>query len=97
MTSFEAAARGEDLKDLLEHIAWTDTIKPEFDKLRSLYSNLLSKSVLGQRIMDTAGNIVTSEQLAARIEGLEFTAALFERILRRGKSALDEASSLSVN
>jgi hypothetical protein len=92
MTNFESAARADDLNDMLEHIAWTDTVKPELLKLRDLYASFLSKSVLGTKITDGT-NIITSEQLAARVEGIDFITALFEKVLRRGKKALEELRS----
>jgi hypothetical protein len=91
--ALESVARGEDLRDLLDHIAWTDTIKPELEKTRSRYEKALVASVLGQPII-SGGKLVTSEQLAGRIEGINLIEGLFEKVLRQGVSAFQSMQQL---
>ena len=94
----EAIARGEDLRDLLDHIAWTDTIVPELNKLRDLYSRLLVQSVLGQKISITSyGQQVelSAEQLAGKIAGINFIEELMKKVLTRGVIAFEEYSKIS--
>lgn len=86
----EAIARAEDLKDLLGHIAWEETIKPELEKVRSNYERALTASVLGQKVVtqSAAGPVmVTSEQIAARIDGINFIEGLFVKVLAEGGKA----------
>lgn len=89
----ESAARAEDLQNLLDHIAWTDTIQPELQKLRSAYAKVLVNSVLGQPYTTTTNGLVSavsSEQLAGKIYGIDFIQELFTRILTRGQVAVEK-------
>jgi hypothetical protein len=79
----EAAARGTDLADLLNHIAWTDIIVPELTKAKDRYSTTLVQKVLGNSNSST----LTIEQLAGRIAGIEFVYDLLTRIVERGEKA----------
>ena len=96
----EAIARAEDLKDLMSHIAWTDTIKPELDKVRSVYERFLTASVLGQKVVVPNPNgpsSVTSEQIAARIEGINFIERLFVKILTEGDKAFRDLQKFQLS
>ncbi len=42
----EAAAKAEDLGNLIDHIAWTDAVKPILMKRREAFSGLLVQIVL---------------------------------------------------
>lgn len=95
----EAVARSEDLKDLLQQIAWTDTIKPEFDKVRNSYERFLTASVLGQKVViqTPAGPApVSSEQIAARIDGINFVEGLLTRVLVDGTRAFRELQKYEI-
>lgn len=94
----ESIARAEDLRNLLDHIAWTDTIQPELDKLSTHYEALLVKSVLGEKLVvaTPAGpTVISSEQLAGRIQGIAFIKDLFDKILRNGVAAFKDLNNIS--
>ena len=84
----ESAARAEDLFDLLEHIAWTDTVKPELLEIRDQLSKALVNHLLGTPLPDG----VTKEQIAGKIFGINFIISKFESILSRGKKAVETLS-----
>lgn len=98
---FEDAARAEDLGDLLQHIAWTDTLRPTLLRTRDAYSKLLVAATLGKPIEErSAGGSVcqiTVEQLAGRIYGLDFMLDLVERVLSKGISAVTELRGAGIN
>lgn len=98
---FEAAAKAEDLGDLLDHIAWREVILPELVKARDNYTKMLVSSTLGLPISVNTGAgaaVITREQLAGRIDGINFIMGLMEDILKRGYRAAEElrANGLSL-
>lgn len=96
-TPFEAVAKAEDLGDLLDHIAWREVILPELIKARDNYTKMLVSSTLGLPVMVGAA-VITREQLAGRIDGINFITGLMEDILKRGYRAAEElrANGLSL-
>lgn len=95
-TSLILAAKGEDTKDLLNHIAWTDVISPELLRLKDEYINLLTAAVLGQQLMQN-GIPITKEMLAGRVEGITFIHNLFARILKDGARAVEQCKKININ
>lgn len=96
---FEIAARAQDVGDLLEHIAWAETIRPALIRERENYSKLLVGATLGLPVQaETAGGVVTitREQLAGKIYGIDYILDLFEKILARGDRAIAELKSSGV-
>ena len=84
----ETSVRADDLEDLLEHIAWANTVEPALAKYKETYHNLLVQSVLGQAVTDrTTGLVVSKEMLAGRISGIEWITRYMTNVLNRGKSA----------
>lgn len=84
----EFSMRADDLENLLDHIAWEQTIKPALDKYKQNYQNFLVKSVLGQPIVDRATNqIISKEMLAGRVEGIDWLNKFLESVLKRGELA----------
>jgi len=77
------AAKAQDLSDLASHIAWTDIVSPELTKLRETYSTQLVQKVLNA----PGSSPLTIEQLAGRIEGIDFIKRLFTRIIEKGEKA----------
>jgi|WetSurMetagenome_2_1015567.scaffolds.fasta_scaffold138310_2 hypothetical protein len=91
-------AKGEDTRNLLDHIAWTDVIEPELEKRKALYGKLLVAAVLGSKITipgSSGPTDLTPEQLAGRIDGINFIQTLLKRILRDGASAFSTLNDLS--
>jgi hypothetical protein len=92
-----SAAKGEDLHDLLDHIAWTDTIQPELMKLRESLTRLLVGAVLNGKVVTTSGAELNKEQSAGQIDGLDFINDLFTRLLRKGANASEELRKLGIS
>lgn len=95
------ALKADDVKDLLHHIAWTDVIQPALLKQREAYTKQLVSSTLGTPIegQTSMGNsyVVSPEQLAGRISGIDFILDLFTKILSRGDHALDALRKMNIN
>ena len=88
MTTHElriSAAKAEDTADLLNHIAWTDAVKPELLRRRDNYARQLVNSTLGMALPEGT----TREMIAGRILGIDDTITLLERILRDGARAVE--------
>lgn len=81
-----AIAKAEDTYDLLQHISWTDVIKPALQHEVEKLSKILVAEALGTPI---AGGR-TREQVAGICFGIQYISSLFERILREGKKALTD-------
>ena len=87
MTHQEIAVRayqGADTRDLLNHIAWTDVIKPELLKAKEFYTKELVTGVL-----EATSKSGSREQIAGRIYGIDFVIKVLENVLRNGKLAED--------
>lgn len=79
-------AKAEDTQDLLNHIAWTDVIKPELLRRRDAYAKQLVNATLGQTLPEGT----TREMIAGRILGIDDLISLLERILRDGSRAAEQ-------
>lgn len=80
------AAKAEDTQDLLNHIAWTDVVKPELLRRRDAYAKQLVNATLGQVLPEGQ----TREMIAGRILGIDDLISLLERILRDGHRAVEQ-------
>ena len=83
----ESALKAEDLTNLLQHIAWEETLKPELQAERAKLDRLLVGVVLGNRAAAVASHGAKAEQLAGLIYGIDFITRLLEKILERGENA----------
>ncbi len=81
----EDAYKAHDLGDLLDHIAWTDVLKPELLKSKAAYARRLTDAVLSR----TAEETMKPEQLAGICYGIDMVVGAIEGILRKGISAED--------
>lgn len=88
-----AVAKAEDTQDLLNHIAWTDVIKPELITARDTFNKQLVAAMLGSPL--TGG--ITKEQLAGKAYGIDFVIRLFELILTKGRVALEDIQSIGIS
>lgn len=86
------AAKALDTKDLLDHIAWTNVIKPQLDEARKQLSDMLVKSVLAPQNPLTE----SKEQIAGKLYGIEFISSRIERILREGELAERDLASRNI-
>lgn len=77
------AAYGEDTEDLLDHIAWTDVIKPQLEKARIHFTNQLVSATLAPQREGTESR----EQIAGKLYGISYITTLFEKILKEGGDA----------
>jgi hypothetical protein len=93
---FVTAARAEDVENLLQHIAWSDVIRPDLDRQREMYTKLLVAATLGQPVkvptIDGYAEL-SKEQLAGRISGFDYVISYFEKILTEGAKAVAELRS----
>lgn len=82
----EDAAMAEDLGDLLDHLAWTDVLRPALLRTKSQISQRLASAVLG-----TAGESekCTAQQLAGMSYGIDAVITAVEGILRKGRMAAE--------
>jgi len=86
-------AMAEDTQDLLNHISWTDVIKPRLLLLSEGYSKQLVNHLLGQPLPLN----LSKEQLAGKIYGIQQIIYTFEQVLTQGKKALEDLSSLGIS
>lgn len=98
---FEDAARAEDLSDLLQHIAWTDTLHPALVRQRDNYAKMLVGAVLGRPVEIRSGggviHTLTKEQLAGRIDGIDYVLDIIEKILAKGSAAVLELRNAGIS
>jgi hypothetical protein len=83
-----AAAKAEDTYDLLQHIAWTDVLRPKLEAQVKIYTNILVQDALGTPIPDGKSR----EQIAGMCYGIGEIIKLVERVLREGEKALQDLS-----
>ena len=89
---FVTAAKGEDLADLLDHIAWTDVVAPKLAEAKDALTKMLVAATLGSPVVmngprGTAQREVTVEQLAGKIWAIDWISTEFTKILREGDRA----------
>jgi hypothetical protein len=95
-----AAAKAEDIENLLQHIAWTDVILPDLTRNREMWTKLLVAATLGQPVkvptLDGYAEL-SKEQLAGRISGVDYVISYFEKILTEGAKAVAELRSKGIS
>jgi hypothetical protein len=79
------AAQGIDTQDLLNHIAWTDVVRPRLDEAKAALTKRLVEATL--KPLDPREE--SREQLAGKLWGIDFVITTLERILREGANAKD--------
>lgn len=77
------AAYGLDTQDLLNHIAWTDVLKPKLEEAKSF----LTKQLVSVTLNAPVANSETREQIAGKLWGIEFMVTTIEKILKAGTGA----------
>lgn len=75
------AAQGADTQDFLDHIAWTDVIKPKLLETRELLTKELVGAVLSPKPSEN------KEQIAGKIHGIDHVIRTIEQLVREGKQA----------
>lgn len=79
-----AAAKAADTYDLLNHIAWTDVIRPRLESQVQQWSAMLVNEALGGGLPPGK----TREQIAGMAYGVNHIIRLFEQIIREGERAV---------
>src|SRR5579859_4216925 len=77
------AAYGEDTMDLLNHLAWTDVVKPRLEEARIAFMNQLVTATLKPQ----QEGAETREQIAGKLYGITYITNVLERILKEGANA----------
>lgn len=93
---FLEAAKSEDLQDLLNHLAWTDVLRPALIKEKEMFTTLLVNCTLGQpvQVQSNGGLVdVTKEQIAGKIYGITYIQNLIEKVMTTGIKAVAELRS----
>lgn len=83
------AAQGMDVRDLLDHIAWTDVIRPHLNDAKALLTKRLVDATLNPQKEGTE----TREQLAGKLFGINFIENVLEKILREGERSKEALAS----
>lgn len=77
------AAYGEDTMDLLNHLAWTDVVKPRLDEARKI----LTEQLVTLTLSPHKEGQETREQIAGKLYGITYITQVLERILKEGANA----------
>lgn len=80
-----------DTQDLMEHIAWTDVVKPKLLNLREMLSKQLVNAVLDPALSSQ------KEQIAGKIFGIDYIINIFEGILSKGKNSQKALAELGIH
>lgn len=87
------AAQGIDTEDFMSHIAWDEVILPKLLETREILTRQLVDSVLNPN----KDGIDNREQIAGKINGIDFTIGLFQKTVREGREARSEMSSRNID
>lgn len=99
-STYTDAYKADDLSDLLDHIAWVDTLRPALLHERDTLTRALVNSTLGLPIQakTTTGPVeITREQLAGKIYGIDYIMTLMEKVLTRGDAATKYLKDIGIN
>jgi hypothetical protein len=83
-----AITEADVVADLLDHSGWIDIIRPRLEEHKTAYRSQLVNSVLGAPVVTHDGIVVSSEQLAGRIYGIDYAIRTIENIIRNGQRAI---------
>jgi len=86
--------KSEDLLNLLEHVGWTEVLRPQIEAALDRYKRLLPKLVLNTGLAQKIG--ITKEEVAGRIVAFEFLIETIETVLKKGAKAFQELNELEV-
>lgn len=86
-----SAIQGQDTQDLLNHIAWTDIIKPKLIEAKLFYTNQLVDALLSKHEGES------KEQIAGKIYGIDYVVKVLERILKEGSQSREALASLNLH
>ena len=84
--ALENVAKADAVADLLNHVGWTEVVKPSLLKERNNLSTQLVGMVLGAPPKEAS---LTKEQVAGFIYGIDKIIAEFEKILKKGEASLE--------
>jgi hypothetical protein len=86
MSTRQAVYDAETVRDLTEHIGWTEIILPRLIKAKENWQHAVNNALLGYKLVAN-GTELLPHQLAARVYGIEFIIGEIEAVLKKGESA----------
>lgn len=87
----EAIAKGSDLGEYLDHIAWKGIIDPWLQKQKTQYQSWLVDVVLSHKPIEMDnGQLLTAERCAAYVEAIDALYRMFNIVNKRRASALEQ-------
>ena len=93
----EDLAKGGDMAEYLDHIAWKGIVKPWLDKEKAQFQAYLVEVVLSHKPLEMQnGQLLTAERCAAYVEAINGLTRLFEIINRRRDTALAQLQDVDI-
>jgi len=86
------AAQGSDTEQFLDHIAWTDVIRPKLADMREV----LTKELVGAVLTPSSTAAQNKEQIAGKIHGIDFVIRTIEALVREGRNASKALASQNI-
>jgi flagellar biosynthesis regulator FlaF len=77
------AAKGADVRDWLDHIAWTDVIEPRLAALREARTRELVQATLNPG----AAKVRSTAEVAGEIHGIDYVRNLLQQLIKDGRAA----------
>jgi hypothetical protein len=77
------AAQGIDAEDFLEHIGWTDALRPKLEAAKAT----LTKQLVDVTLRPADPTAESREQIAGKLWGLDWVVQQIENHVRRGRDA----------
>lgn len=86
----ETVAKGQDLAEYLDHIAWSGIVEPWLLRQKEVYQSWLVDVVLSHKPLVLGdGRQITAEQCAAHVEAINNLLQFFRLINGQHKKALE--------
>ena len=87
------AAKGIDTADFLDHIAWTEVIKPALEGAKAKLTKQLVDTIWAAPAPNQALTDASRERIAGQIFGIDYAIKEIENIVRRGREAEKELAA----
>lgn len=93
----EHIAKGQDLGNYLDHIAWSGIVNPWLQKEKDQFQKWLVSIVLSHKPLELQnGELLTAERCAAYVEAINGLTRMFEIINKRADSALEKLQEVDI-
>ena len=86
------AAQGDDTMDLLDHIAWTDVIKPRLQEAR----NQLTTRLVNATLFATKGEEESREQIAGKLYGINWIENELKKVISAGRMSKERLAEQNI-